>query len=43
MLYLDERSYREIAEVLGMTETNVATRLSRLKQRIRSRMTAASH
>jgi RNA polymerase sigma-70 factor (ECF subfamily) len=43
MLYLDERSYREIAEVLGMTETNVATRLSRLKQRMRSQVTAASH
>jgi RNA polymerase sigma-70 factor (ECF subfamily) len=35
LLYLDEYSYREIADVLGITETNVATKLNRLKQRIR--------
>lgn len=38
LLYLEERSYREIAEVLGLSETNVATKLSRLKQRIRQGM-----
>jgi RNA polymerase sigma factor (sigma-70 family) len=32
LLYLDGNSYREIAEVLGFSETNVATKLSRLKQ-----------
>ena len=36
LLYLEDRSYREIAEVLGITETNVATKINRLKQRIRS-------
>ena len=35
LLYLDERSHREIADVLGIGESNVATKLSRLKQRIR--------
>jgi RNA polymerase sigma-70 factor (ECF subfamily) len=35
LLYLDERSHREIAEVLGIGESNVATKLSRLKGRIR--------
>jgi RNA polymerase sigma-70 factor (ECF subfamily) len=35
LLYLDEHSYREIATILGITETNVATKLSRLKQRVR--------
>jgi RNA polymerase sigma-70 factor (ECF subfamily) len=35
LLYLEERTYREIAEVLGISETNVATKISRLKQRIR--------
>jgi RNA polymerase sigma-70 factor, ECF subfamily len=35
LLYLDERSHREIAEVLGITTTNVATRINRLKQRLR--------
>lgn len=35
LLYMEENSYREIAEILGITETNVATKLSRLKQRVR--------
>lgn len=39
LLYLEDRSYREIAEVLGITETNVATKINRLKQRIRSGIT----
>ena len=41
LLYLDERSHREIAEVLGITETNVATKVGRLKQRIRQQLTGA--
>jgi RNA polymerase sigma-70 factor (ECF subfamily) len=36
LLYLEDRGYREIAEVLGISETNVATKINRLKQRIRS-------
>jgi RNA polymerase sigma-70 factor (ECF subfamily) len=35
LLHLDDRSYREIAEVLGISETNVGTRISRLKQTLR--------
>lgn len=35
LLYLEDHSYREIADILGITETNVATKLNRLKQRIR--------
>ena len=38
LLYLDDRSYREIAEILGITETNVATKIARLKQRLRDEM-----
>jgi RNA polymerase sigma-70 factor, ECF subfamily len=37
ILYLEERSYKEIAEVLGLTETNVATKLSRIKDRLKQR------
>ena len=33
LLYLDDRSHRDIAAILGITETNVATKISRLKQR----------
>ncbi len=35
LLHLEERSYREIADVLGLSESNVGTRLSRLRQRLR--------
>ncbi len=35
LLYLDENSYREIADVLGITETNVATKISRLKNKMK--------
>ena len=36
VLYLEERSVREIGEILGLSETNVTTKISRLKQRIRN-------
>ena len=39
MLHLDDRSYRDIADVLGISETNVATKLHRLKQRLREQAT----
>lgn len=35
VLYLDGRPYAEIAEVLGITETNVGTRLGRVRQKLR--------
>ncbi|HEY6341660.1 MAG TPA: RNA polymerase sigma factor [Bryobacteraceae bacterium] len=35
ILYLDGHSYSEISEVLGIRETNVATKISRLKQTLR--------
>ncbi|MGH8191782.1 MAG: RNA polymerase sigma factor [Rhodanobacteraceae bacterium] len=40
LLYLEERSYAEIAEVLGVSETNVATKLNRIKQKLRGQMAA---
>ncbi|MEI2794492.1 sigma-70 family RNA polymerase sigma factor [Pseudoxanthomonas sp. F11] len=38
LLYLEDRSYREMADVLGLSETNVATKISRLKQRVRNEL-----
>jgi RNA polymerase sigma-70 factor (ECF subfamily) len=35
LLYLDQNSYQEIAAALGITETNVATKINRLKTRMR--------
>ncbi len=34
MLWLDEKSYDEIAEVTGLTRNTVATRLRRIKQKL---------
>jgi len=41
LLYLEDRSYAEIADILGISETNVATKISRVKQKLRGQMTAA--
>jgi len=41
LLYLDGNSYLEIADVLGISETNVATKISRLKQTMRQEFTRA--
>lgn len=42
LLYLEDRSYGEIAEILGISETNVATKISRIKQKLRSQMTGVA-
>jgi len=41
LLYLEDRSYTEMAEILGLSETNVATKLGRIRQKLRGQMTAA--
>lgn len=38
VLYLDDQSHREIAAVLGISESNVATKRHRLRQRLRQRL-----
>ncbi len=37
ILYLEEKSYSEIAEILGITETNVATKISRVKEKLKQK------
>jgi len=37
LLYLDGNRYDTIAEILGISETNVGTKISRIKQRLRRR------
>lgn len=37
-LYLDDKTYEEIAEILGISKTNVATRLMRLKQQLTEKL-----
>jgi RNA polymerase sigma-70 factor (ECF subfamily) len=38
LLYLEERHQREIADILGISESNVSTKIGRLKQRIRNEL-----
>jgi len=38
LLYLDGKSYEEIASITGFTSTNIGTRLSRIKQKIKTQI-----
>ena len=35
LLYLEEKSYQEIADITGLTVSNVATKLKRIKQKLK--------
>jgi RNA polymerase sigma-70 factor (ECF subfamily) len=43
ILYLEEKSYSEIAEILGITETNVATKISRIKTRLKQQFSTTTN
>lgn len=43
LLYLDELSYREMAEVLGISESNVGVKLNRAKKALSQLMDGSSH
>jgi RNA polymerase sigma-70 factor (ECF subfamily) len=43
LLYLDELSYREMAEVLGVSENNVGVKLNRAKKALSALMNGQSH
>lgn len=38
MLYLDNKSYDEIAEIIGISKSNVGTKLLRIKEKIKSQI-----
>lgn len=38
MLYVDGKSYAEIAEIIGVSTTNVGTKMSRIKEKLRTRI-----
>ena len=40
LLYLDGYLYQEIGEILGLSQSNVATKLSRIKQQLKMKFTA---
>jgi RNA polymerase sigma-70 factor (ECF subfamily) len=35
LLYLDDNKYKEIADIIGISETNVATKISRIKKKLK--------
>lgn len=37
ILYLEEKSHKEIAEIMGITTTNVATKVGRIKDQLKQR------
>lgn len=37
ILYLEDKNYKEISEILGISETNVATKISRIKEKIKQK------
>jgi RNA polymerase sigma-70 factor (ECF subfamily) len=37
-LYLEDFSYQEIADIIGLTESNVGVRLSRIKSKLKERL-----
>jgi RNA polymerase sigma factor (sigma-70 family) len=38
LLYLEDRPYLEIAEIIGISETNVGTRINRLKAKLKNKI-----
>jgi RNA polymerase sigma-70 factor (ECF subfamily) len=42
LLYLEERSYREIGEITGITENNTGVRLQRVKRELAERLSKSS-
>ena len=42
LLYLEEKSYKEMAEIIGITETNVATKIGRIKNILKQRFSQST-
>jgi len=38
MLYLEDKSHTEIAEIIGISKSNVGTKLSRIKEKLRQQV-----
>ena len=37
LLYLEEKSQKEMAEILGLSETNIGTKVNRIKEKLKQR------
>ncbi|MES2454618.1 MAG: RNA polymerase sigma factor [Bacteroidota bacterium] len=43
LLYLEEKSHKEIAEIMEISETNVATRVGRVKEKLKQKFSQAKN
>ena len=43
LLYLDDKNYKEIAEITGITESNVATKINRIKDKLKTNFLTIQH
>lgn len=40
MLYLDEKTYKEISEIMGLSENNVGVKINRIKKKLKTKIKA---
>ncbi|WP_223816209.1 RNA polymerase sigma factor [Adhaeribacter rhizoryzae] len=43
ILYLEDKSYKEIADIIGLTETNVGTKINRIKKKLKESISIANN
>ena len=43
ILYLEDKSYKEIAEIIGLTETNVGTKINRIKKKLKESISVVNN
>lgn len=43
ILYLEDKNYKEIADILGISETNVATKISRIKDKLKRKFSQVNN
>ena len=43
LLFLERLSYREIAEIIGVTENNIAVRIKRIKEKLGKTLKTINH
>jgi RNA polymerase sigma-70 factor (ECF subfamily) len=43
LLYLDEKSYDEISDIIGLSKTNVGVRINRAKELLKQNLKSLNH
>ena len=43
MLYMEEKTYDDIAEIMGMTRTNVGVKINRIKKKLKKLYSEVAH